>query len=225
MAFFNQIAKQSGQMIIFTSIATGIEVEFPAFITQFSDSFSVGWQGDTPFGRVDPIKSYTSTTRRINAGFDILGHNRETAILNFEKFGKLIRMLYPVYSQPIGSGKGGKYRTIKASPLIRIRYANYIKSASSESGLLGCINGFDFNPDFKAGHFRRDNNDMVPLKYSLTFTFEPLHEKPLGFENFGDSSQGGDFLDQSFPYSQARTQTSIAVPGDDGRGSINGGDD
>ena len=42
MPFFDEIARRSGQIITFTSIATGDEVSFPAFITQFSDSFNVG---------------------------------------------------------------------------------------------------------------------------------------------------------------------------------------
>ena len=112
MAFFDEIAKGSGQIITFTSVATGQSVSFPAFITQFSDSYTVGWGGSTSFGRVDPIKNYQSTSRRINLGFDVLAKSEETAKQNFANFSKLIQMLYPVYSDPVGSNT--KSRTIKA---------------------------------------------------------------------------------------------------------------
>ena len=132
MAFFDEIAEKSGQIITFTSVSTGEEVSFPAFMTAFSDDYSVGWSGETTFGRTDPIKHYTSTTRNIQAAFDILARNRQIAIENFQNYARLIKMLYPVYSDPIGEKNNS--RTIKAAPLIRIKYANYIRSAKSQNG-------------------------------------------------------------------------------------------
>ena len=114
-------------------------------------------------------------------------------------------MLYPVYSDPIG--RNPKYRTIKAPPIIRIKYANYIRSGTSENGLLGCIQGVNFQPKFEAGHFFAgfDTNDepdpmappggeMIPLSYSMNLTFEPIHETPMGFD------MSGQFLETGFPY-------------------------
>lgn len=204
MAFFDEIAKQAGQMITFTSVATGDEVSFPAFITQFSDDYNVGWSGDTQFGRTDPIKHYTSTTRRINASFDILGKDRETAVKNFQNYGRLIQMLYPVFSDPIG--KENNARTIKAAPLIRIRYANYIRAIENPTGLLGCIQGFNFSPVFDSGHFLNSANEMIPVRYSAAIVFEPLHEKPLG------SNMQGEFLTDNFPYNQEPGRRRTAVP-------------
>ena len=65
MAYFDEIVKNSDQIITFTSAVTGKEVSFPAFITNFSDDYSVAWSGETLFGRVDPIKNYQSTSREI----------------------------------------------------------------------------------------------------------------------------------------------------------------
>ena len=206
MPFFDEIAKKAGQIITFTSVATGDEVSFPAFITQFNDSYNVGWSGDTLFGRTDPVKHYTSTTRRINAGFDILARNREIAVNNFKNYGRLIQMLYPVFSEKVGPS--GNSRTIKAAPLIRIKYANYIKPSASQSGLLGCIQGFSFQPDFAAGHFLTGENDMIPVKYAASIVFEPLHETPLG------SNMQGEFLTENFPYNQEPGRRKSPMPGD-----------
>ena len=41
MPFFDEIAKKAGQIITFTSVATGDEVSFPAFITQVNDRYNV----------------------------------------------------------------------------------------------------------------------------------------------------------------------------------------
>lgn len=192
MAFFDEIAKKSEQIISFVSVSTGIEVRFPAFITQFSDDYSVSWGGGSVFGRVDPIKNYQSTGRRINCSFDILGRNEEIALKNFENYSRLIQSLYPVYSDPVGSNN--KSRTIIAAPLMRIKYANYMNSPRNDRGLLGCIQGLTFQPKFESGHFFADSGEMIPLVYSMTFVFEPLHEEPLGFD------PNGSFLDRTFPY-------------------------
>ncbi len=195
MANFDDIARKSGQVITFTSVATGQSVSFPAFITSFNDGYTVQWSSTMSFGRVDPIKNYQSTGRRINAAFDILGKDRPTAVENFANFSKLVQMLYPVYSDPIGMDV--KSRTIRAAPLMRIKYANYIRSETSAFGLLGCIGGFTFQPKFESGHFlEEETNDMIPLVYSVNFVFEPLHEAPLG------SNEAGQFLSGRFPYNR-----------------------
>ena len=124
---------------------------------------------------------------------------------NFKNYGRLIKMLYPVFSEPIGPSNNA--RTIKAAPLIRIRYANYIKSSKSQQGLLGCIQGFNFNPDFAAGHFLTQENETIPVKYAASVVFEPLHETPLG------SNVDGDFLDESFPYNQEPGKRKSRMPG------------
>ena len=196
MSFFDEIAEQYGQMIKFTSMATGISIEFPAFVKSFSDNYTQGWSGSTSFGRTDPIKHYQSTNRNISATFDIVARNKEIATQNFQKYTTLIRMLYPSYSEEIGGSN--KVRTIKAAPLFRIRYANYISSPENENGLLGCFSGINFNPDFNSGHFITESGELLPLIYTLNFSFEPLHESPLGFDVNSDAWIGGD----SFPYQQ-----------------------
>lgn len=204
MAFFDEIAEGSGHVITFYSVGSGKMVQFPAFITKFSDDFTVSWGGASIFGRVDPIKSYQSTGRRITASFDILGKDLETARKNFANYAELIKMLYPVYSDPVGPDT--RSRTIKASPLIRIRYVNYIRSDVSDLGLLGCIQGVTFDPKFEAGHFMGAAGDLVPISYTMNLVFEPLHEAPLG------SSEQGEFLIKNFPYGFDD------VPGGDGLG-------
>ena len=208
MAFFDEIAKQAKQTITFTSIATGQSVEFPAFVTSFSDGYTISWGGSTPFGRVDPIKSYQSTSRRINATFDILCKDRQTAQDNFFKYSKLIQMMYPVYSDPIGPNN--KSRTIRAAPLMRIKYVNYLRSDASPDGLLGCIQGVTFQPKFESGHFLDPGTgEMIPIVYNMSFVFEPLHETPLG------SNEQGQFLNQKFPYNQGVPADSSRQPAGD----------
>ena len=211
MPFFDEIARRSGQMIKFTGVASNTSVQFPAFITQFSDDYQVQWGSQQVFGRIDPIKNYVSTGRRIQASFDILGRNEEVALENFKNYSTLIQMMYPSYSDPVGPNP--KSRTIKAAPLLRIKYANYIQSKVNSVGLLGCIQGVTFKPKFEAGHFFGASGDMIPLSYSMSFVFEPLHENPLGFDTNGVS------LDENFPYNM---RNAVLVPREPGSDPLEG---
>ena len=192
MPFFHEVAERSPEVgkIFFKSVTTGQSVSFPAFVTSFNDNFTIGYGGDTTFGRNDPVKHYQSTSRQMQVAMDILGVDEAQAKENFTNYSKLIQMCYPVYSNPIG--RSNNSRTIKAPPLWRIKYANYI-SGPTGRGLLGTVSGISFTPKFETGHFI-DNGRLLPVVYSLTFNFQPLHEETLGY------TERGNFLVQRFPY-------------------------
>ena len=192
MSFFHEITAADPEvgLINFKSVTTGDTVSFPAFITSFNDNYTIGFGGETTFGRNDPVKHYQSTSRQIQVALDVLGVDAKHAEENFKNFSKLIQMCYPVYSKPIG--KSNNARTIKAPPIWRIKYANYISSPDGR-GLLGTISGISFTPKFESGHFVRSGK-LLPTVYNLNFNFQPLHEETLGF------TEQGSFLNSRFPY-------------------------
>jgi hypothetical protein len=194
MISFHDIAKGSNHMIKFLHVATGTRVEFPAFITDFSDSINVSWGSESIFGRTDPIKPYQGTTRNISLGFDVLAPTLEKARENLRNYSTLVQMMYPVYSEPL-AGAGGNGRVIKAPPLIRLEFMNLVKNTSLQSreqGLLGCIGGFQFSPNPESGYYDVDG-ELFPKNFNISFSFEPQHETPMGFEN-------NQFIDRNFPY-------------------------
>ena len=79
MISFHDIAKGSNHLVKFMHVATGTRVEFPAFITEFSDNVQVSWGTETIFGRTDPVKPYQGTTRNISLGFDVLAPTLQKA--------------------------------------------------------------------------------------------------------------------------------------------------
>ena len=204
---FEDIAASYGNCgkIQFTNISAGETVSFPAFITQFSDNYTVGYGGEQVFGRTDPVKHYQSTARNIQASLDIVSFSADNAEENFKKYSKLIRMLYPVYSTKIASANNA--RTIKAPPLWRIKYANYIKGDHPQ-GLLGVCSGFSFQPEFDMGHHITSEGDLVPMIYSMNLTYEPIHESPLGYEE----GSSGTFINKKFPYNMILPPGSSGLP-------------
>lgn len=208
---FHDIAKGMGQMLRITSVPTGMSVEFPAFIDSFSDNFTVSWGSEESFGRIDPVMPYRSTTRQISLGISVLAPDMDHAIRNLTQYSKLIQMLYPSYSAPLAEG-GSRGRTITAPPILKVKLMNYIQSADGSDGLYGAIRGLKFDPDFKIGHFIKNNGDLVPKKFTISFTFSPQHSSELGF------GEDGQPLTLKFPYGEAQ-----AAPGGDttGAGDVN----
>ena len=96
MISFHDIAKGSDHLVKFLHVATNTRVEFPAFITEFSDQVSVSWGTESIFGRTDPVKPYQGTTRTINLAFDVLSPTLEKARENVANDSKLVQMMYPV---------------------------------------------------------------------------------------------------------------------------------
>ena len=198
MTTFHDIAKGSDHMIRFLHVATGIRVEFPAFVTEYSDSFQVGWGNEAVFGRTDPIKPYQGTTRNISLGFDVLSGDLEQAKENMRNYSTLVQMMYPVYNKPLSGGFEGRGRTIKAPPILRIQFMNLIKNNSAstvEEGLLGCIGGFSFSPNREAGFYDQDN-ELLPKMFNISFRFDPQHETTLGFDE-------ESFINKDFPHNRS----------------------
>tara|TARA_Y100001937_G_scaffold128371_1_gene204262 strand:+ start:1820 stop:2500 length:681 start_codon:yes stop_codon:yes gene_type:complete len=195
MISFKDIAVGSDHVIRFLHVATGTRVQFPAFITQFSDSYQVNWGNEQIFGRMDPIKPYQGTSRNIQLAFDVVSFSLSDSRENMDNYSTLIQMLYPVYNTPLAGGNKGFGRTLKAPPIMRIQFMNLIKSNSEnspEEGLLGCINGLSFDPNREAGFFTQ-SNEILPKVFNVSFQFTPLHESTLGFEE-------NKFINTGFPY-------------------------
>ena len=226
MISFHNIAKGSDCMVKFFSVATGLRVEFPAFITNFSDTYSVGWSGEPLYGRMDPVQVYQGTTRTISLAFDVVSPDIEMAKQNMLNYSRLTQMLYPVYSEPL-AGNMGKGRTLKAPPLLRLEFMNLVQNNSEfnqEKGLLGCISGVGFEPNRDAGFFS-EGNELLAKHFNINFNFEPQHESELGFER-------NEFLNENFPYGRSTsTLSSGQIPGTNAdvaalrANSITGGDD
>ena len=192
---FNDIAKNNGQVVRIIHVASGKSVEFPAFIKNFEDNYQVGWGSEQIFGRNDPVKPYQSTTRQISISFTVLSPDLQSAKKNMHDFSLLTKMLYPVYSEPLDGEGGSVGRTIKAPPLLRLSFVNFIQSADGMGQLLGCLEGLEFAPDMDPGVFI-EGEQIFPKQFDLSFRFTPQHETPLGWEN----DIYPTFLAESFPY-------------------------
>ena len=184
-------------------VPTQGEVQFPAFITGFSDAYNVNWNAEQVFGRSDPIATYQNTRRAISVSFNVVAASVAEARDNLDQVNILLTMLYPLYSSGgSGNNKCGNASTINMGPLLRVKFGNLIQDAKSGGPLLGYVNGFTMDPELDDGFFLDAGMPMpegddgagpngkimgtagveyVPKTIRLNFEMTVLHEHSLGW--------------------------------------------
>ena len=159
------------------------KVAFKSFITDYQDNFTSNWNTEEVYGRPDPIHTFQNTTRTINLSWYVPSADFIEAEANVAKASKLMRFLYPSYTQE------GNTSTMTKPPLLRLKFTNLVKKNSTQ-GLLGKASGFSFTPDVDAGWW--DGNPMdpdggqgqlYPKLLKFTCEFSVIHEHHLGWHD------------------------------------------
>ena len=114
----NNYANNTNAILKIKSVVTNNVVNFPAFLTDFSQTFDAKWNTEEVFGRMDPIATYQGTQRTMSLGFDVPAGSLEGAKNNLARCAELVKMVYPIYNN-----KG----ILSKPPLVRIRFANLIR--------------------------------------------------------------------------------------------------
>mgnify|MGYP001362742205 CR=1 FL=1 len=141
----------------FHDLRTNEIISFHAFLTELGDTITPGYNSINGYGRMDPVQQYVSTSRSLRVGFTVYATNREDFDEMWYKINKLVTLLYPQWSQgtfvhagetghaidffgiKLGA-KGADFyqpfsQVIGASPLIRLRVGDVIKSNYSRFNL------------------------------------------------------------------------------------------
>lgn len=158
----------------FHDIRTNEIISFHAFLENISDSFDAEYQEETGFGRVDKIKIYKSTNRIINLSFRLMASNEQDFDNMWFKINKLITLVYPQWSKgrEINFGNNKFIQAFSqipsASPMIRMRVGDLIKSNYSKLNLARLF-GISQNADeFKFERFNTDNSGEISVEsYTL----------------------------------------------------------
>jgi len=226
----DHLANNQGQVIKLYHIPTKRHVWFKAFITTFTDQYTSEWNSEEVYGRMDPIQTFKGTKRTISLGWDVPASSFEEARDNLKRASLLVSMLYPTYEKA-----GGGASTIVSPPFFKLKFMNLIQNANNpgtplgtakESGLLGTIGGFTYEPDLESGFFQPIDNFEGPLRpgqkgydfrHKLVHTddlnklfpqtikfqceFTVLHQHELGFTPDGKDAEGGF---NKFPYTKPK---------------------
>jgi hypothetical protein len=125
----------------FHDLRTNEIISFHAFLDSLSDNFSVSYETPEGFGRVEPIRIYKGTQRKIGMSFYVAALDERDFDEMWLKINKLVTLVYPQYTEGRRLSNGDYNfvqpfsQMIGASPLIRLRLGNLIRSNYSKFAL------------------------------------------------------------------------------------------
>jgi len=157
-------------------------VEFSGYVTEFADQYSSNWNTETVYGRMDPLATFQNTQRQISLSFDVPSGDFEQAEDNLRRIDRLTQFLYPAYN----GGSRSQQNTLKAGPLIGLKFSNLISNAGKGDQLLGYLGGVNYAPDMAQGGFFRpgsasDGGLFVPKVVSISLQYTVLHQHLTGW--------------------------------------------
>ena len=166
-------------------------VEFSGYVTEFADQYASNWNTETVYGRMDPLATFQNTQRQISLSFDVPSGDFEQAEDNLRNIDRLTQFLYPVYNQD----SRAQQNTLKAGPLIGLKFSNLISNAKVGDQLLGYLAGVSYAPDMAQGGFFKsgspsDGGLFVPKVISISLQYTVLHQHLTGWAASITDGQG-----------------------------------
>jgi hypothetical protein len=126
----------------FHDLRTNEVLGFHAFLMSLSEDFSANYESTDGFGRIEPVKSYKSTQRKIGFSFVVAALDAKDFDAMWYKINKLTMLMYPQYTagKKINVGEDFSFtkpftQAIGASPMIRLRLGNLFRSNYSRFNL------------------------------------------------------------------------------------------
>lgn len=122
-------------------VRTNEIVSFHAFLASLNDSYSAQYDTVDGIGRVEGAKIYKSTARKLDFSFWIVSTSPEDFDSMWLKINKLTTLVYPQFSKgrTIQDENNKLYapfsQLVQASPLVRVRIGDLIKSNYSKFNL------------------------------------------------------------------------------------------
>lgn len=136
----------------FHDVRTNEILSFHAFLASLSDDYSATYDSSEGFGRVEPIKTYKGTQRKIGFSFYVAATSEQDFSVMWDKINKLVTLVYPQYTEGrILTTPDKNYnihmpfsQTIQASPMVRVRIGDLIRSNYSKFNLARLF-GYTYN--------------------------------------------------------------------------------
>ena len=134
----------------FHDLRTNEIVGFHAFLASLTDDYTANYDSTDAFGRVEPIRVYKSTGRKISLSFIVAALDEKDFDSMWLKINKLTTLVYPQYTAgrqvQLGQIDNGSSpytftkpftQMIGAPPMIRLRVGNVVASNYSKFNLAG----------------------------------------------------------------------------------------
>ena len=203
----------------FHDIRTNEIISFHAFIASLTDDFTATPEKTDAYGRVDPILIYKNTHRKIGMSFYIVAGDEKDFDDMWVKINKLVTLVYPQYTKGrmLNDGVGTAFiqpfsQMISASPLVRIRLGDLIRSNYSRFALARLFGAADGVMSL----------DKIPVKFGDGDSIAQQILKSLS-ANKPIISSAVKYACNSAGYSEAPTGAAGLLSAAVGLGGIGGG--
>lgn len=188
----------------FHDLRTNEIISFHAFLGGYTDGFSTDYTSVAGYGRADEVKIYNKTTRSISFDFTVAATSVQDLDVMYWNINKLVSMCYPQWSRgrKMTNGEDDKFiqpfsQIPTASPMIRVRIGDMVKSNYSKFGLMrtfGLGNSADeFNIDQKEDTEKKRAKQIEEARKKAGVTAEQVFKSKemFGFQDGGASSGSG----------------------------------
>jgi|TARA_R110000744_G_scaffold51288_2_gene110494 hypothetical protein len=145
-------AERQGYVIRFIHEPTRHQVEFPALISDFTDTHSPTFGQTHGANMHDPIITLTKTDREISFTMTVVNASIDEARYNTQCVNLLIQMLYPSVSED-GSFVG--------KPFINIHLMNFLEGAVAGNGITCVVSSLNYGVKFADGVINADEGDTT----------------------------------------------------------------
>lgn len=194
-------ANQKDLKLHISHVASGKDVTFKAFVTSYTENFQSSYQSEQVFGRFDPIMTFQNTRRSFSVQWVIPAYDLVEAIDNLTKCNRLAQFMYPAYAE------GNRANTLSKPPLMRLKFANLIRNAATDGGLLVAVGGLTISPDFGAdgaGFFDPGSGALYPKLITIDMSdITVLHEHQIGW---GEEIGFNDDENKRYPFGRTGLQ-------------------
>lgn len=166
----------------FQDLRTNEIISFHAFLSGLSDGFSASYNQVSGYGRAEDVMIYDKTTRKISFSFHVVATSPQDLDVMYFSINKLVSMLYPQYSRgrvmTVGEGDDIK-RFVQpfsqlqtASPMIRVRIGDVIKSNYSKFGLARLFGLGQDESAFKLGPTAQASDEIARAQTNFAEAIE-----------------------------------------------------
>lgn len=115
-------------------------IQFDATLSDFSETYSPQWVEEHYYGRVDPVKFYKSTNRKVSINFKVVSYSEDDYAKMWDNLQELTSLVYPTYTNKREITAGDMSyevpfsQTFKSQPLIRVKIGDLITNNISKNG-------------------------------------------------------------------------------------------
>lgn len=134
----------------FHDLRTNEILGFHAFLVSLNEDYSASYESTDAFGRVEPVRVYKGTQRKIGLSFIVAATDKLDFDSMWYKINKFVTLIYPQYTTGKSVLQSGGYAFIKpfsqqigASPMIRLRVGNLFTTNYSRFNLTGIFGLFE----------------------------------------------------------------------------------